>query len=387
MTITGTGLDSSTAVTVQFNGTYVMTSPNPCKTDSNGNLSSSYHCTFSVPTAAAAGSYNVTVTDSAPHTATFTVITPTSTPIKTNTPIPTNTNTPLPPNTLTATVSATYTAVPSNTATNTAIATVTQTAVATTTTTSTMTLIPSATATPTMTPMPSLTATSSVTQTPTTMGCAATATPTLTATDTPTATQTATATNTPVLTASPTIACTTTATETATAAETQTGTSTPTATPTPNIVSITLSTSNLTFGNCSGGNNPASQPNTMGFPNAQCTSGSVTVTLSGSASSVSINGTDAAPIDDGPSWTLCGVNPACTNGSPGVDQYSMQSVDSANQAAYTNLGHGAACDAAFGCGGNVGVASKTEYFQLTGPASSTDNSGSFSTTITWTADP
>jgi len=147
-----------------------------------------------------------------------------------------------------------------------------------------------------------------------------------------------------------------------------------------------LSTSNVTFGSCSGGNNPASQLNMMGFPNGQCTSGPVTVTLSGNASSVSVTGTDATPIDNGRSWSLCGVDPSCTTSSPGVDQYSLQAIDSANQATHTNLGDTAACDAAFGCTGS-GVTSKTEYLQLTGPASSTDNSSSFSTTITWTANP
>jgi hypothetical protein len=150
---------------------------------------------------------------------------------------------------------------------------------------------------------------------------------------------------------------------------------------TPNIVSVTISTPNVAFGNCSGGNSPASA---VGTPNGQCQTPPVMVTLGGAANSVSVQATNAMPGSGGQQWVLCGSDVACAGGStPGADEFRMKAVDNSNPGSQTQLGHIAQCDASFGCGPASG--SRTEYVQLTGPTSSTNKSPTFNTTITWTA--
>ncbi len=152
---------------------------------------------------------------------------------------------------------------------------------------------------------------------------------------------------------------------------------------TPNIVSVVLSTSNTSFGNCTGGNGPQGGA-LMGYPNATCSSGTVTVTVNGTASSVTVQATDAQPSGSGPLWTLCGADTSCSGANPGADQLRLSAVDNGNSSNSTILGHTAQCDAAFGCG-PISNSSHTEYLRAVGPDSSNTQSATYSTTVTWTA--
>jgi hypothetical protein len=150
---------------------------------------------------------------------------------------------------------------------------------------------------------------------------------------------------------------------------------------TVNIVSVVVSTSATIFASCTGPGPGGSQ---MGTPNGVCQTAPVTVTVSGSASSVTVQASDAIPSDGGSGWTLCGVETSCTVTAPGSDQFSIKAVDNSSPATATQLGRNPQCDAAFGCGA-VSNASRTEYLLATGPASSTNKSARFTTTVTWMA--
>src|SRR5262249_52950440 len=68
----GGGFTASHNITIQFNGTPVSTTPNPCQSNNGGNIGAA--CSFNVPSASP-GSYSVSATDGT-HTltATFAVI-------------------------------------------------------------------------------------------------------------------------------------------------------------------------------------------------------------------------------------------------------------------------------------------------------------------------
>jgi hypothetical protein len=169
------------------------------------------------------------------------------------------------------------------------------------------------------------------------------------------------------------------------------------------VISVTVtSASPLVFGNCYGGNSTITA---LGFPNGICdtTGNPITITNTGAASNIQVQGTDANSGNGGTPWTLCsgsfgGVGsaaPACTGliGAatvvPGPNQYAVN-TGTLQHLLGTVLAKTPQCDSAFvlvqfpgACGASAGQ-SATELLFLSGPKSSTDGSASFTMTVTWT---
>jgi hypothetical protein len=173
----------------------------------------------------------------------------------------------------------------------------------------------------------------------------------------------------------------------------------------PTVRSVTVSPATAHFRTCSGGraaDNTQSTSTKLGYPNGQCWVGApgasypITITNTGIASYVDVNGAGAVPSDDGDQWTLCnrGPSPAagCTGHNdnwPGNDQYLVQNfgpygVDNGG------LTDSPRCDREFDPSGRcwaVQGAAQTEGIELTGPYESSDSSTSWTVTITWTPVP
>jgi hypothetical protein len=173
----------------------------------------------------------------------------------------------------------------------------------------------------------------------------------------------------------------------------------------PTIRSVTVSPAKASFGTCSGGkalNNTHSTSTKLGFPNGQCWVGSlgaaypITITNTGIASYIDVNGASAAPSDDGTGWSLCNVggNPfvACSgrnNNRPGTDQYLVQNFGPYREN-HSGLTDNPRCDHEFDPNGRCWAmqgSAQTEGIELTGPYQSTDNSTKWTVTITWTPVP
>jgi hypothetical protein len=172
----------------------------------------------------------------------------------------------------------------------------------------------------------------------------------------------------------------------------------------PTIVSVTVSPSSAAFGGCSGGNasvNTASTSSALGFPNGHCSLGTpgahgsfpITITNTGVAADVYVSAGNAVPSDGGTQWGLCnfGTNPvaACSGDGgklPGANQYVIQNftAGSTNPSGLTGT---LTCDTQFAAGQCSAVQgdAQSEGILLTGPASSSDQSTSWTVTITWTA--
>lgn len=172
----------------------------------------------------------------------------------------------------------------------------------------------------------------------------------------------------------------------------------------PTLVSVTVSPSTARFGGCSGGNrsvNTASTSGALGFPNGQCWLGKagsggsypITITNTGVAAKIFVNGGNAVPSDGGTQWGLCnlGSSPAvgCANGSgkmPGNNQYLLQNfaAGSDNTAGLTN---NSVCDPEFSAGSCQAVTgdAQQEGIEITGPELSSDTATSWTVTIKWTA--
>jgi len=172
----------------------------------------------------------------------------------------------------------------------------------------------------------------------------------------------------------------------------------------PTLVSVSVSPSTATFGSCTGGNgsvNTASTSGALGFPDGQCWLGKagsggsypITITNTGVAAKIFVNGGNAVPSDNGTQWGLCnlGSSPAvsCANGSgklPGNNQYLLQNFAAGgeNTAGLTNT---SVCDAEFAAGSCAAVTgdAQQEGIKITGPELSSDTATSWTVTIKWTA--
>jgi hypothetical protein len=172
----------------------------------------------------------------------------------------------------------------------------------------------------------------------------------------------------------------------------------------PTVVAVTVSPSSAAFGGCVGGNksvNTASTGNALGFPNGRCWLGApgshgsfpITITNAGVAADIFVSGASASPSDSGTGWGLCNLGPnpasACTGTAgklPGADQYLLQNFagGSMNPAGLTGT---MTCDTEFAAGSCSAVQgdSQQEGIELTGPASTADQSTAWTVTITWTA--
>lgn len=174
----------------------------------------------------------------------------------------------------------------------------------------------------------------------------------------------------------------------------------------PTIRSVTVSPASAAFENCTGGlasRNTQSTIGKLGFPNGQCLVGllspgfyPITITNTGIASAIYVNGTSATPADGGTQWSLCTRNgngsPKCTrdNGRmPGTDQFLLENFSAIGVQA-GGISVTPACDREFYASGRcfaVQGASQSEGIELIGPSSSTDTSTKWTLTITWTPVP
>ncbi len=173
----------------------------------------------------------------------------------------------------------------------------------------------------------------------------------------------------------------------------------------PTLVSVSVSPSTARFGSCTGGNgsaNTASTSGALGFPNGQCWLGKsgaggsypITITNTGVAAKIFVNGGSAVPSDGGTQWGLCnlGSSPpvACANGGgkmPGNNQYLLQNFAASKQMNTAGLTSNSVCDiefAAGGCGAVTGDAQQ-EGIEITGPELSSDTATSWTVSIKWTA--
>jgi hypothetical protein len=172
----------------------------------------------------------------------------------------------------------------------------------------------------------------------------------------------------------------------------------------PTVVSVSVSPSTTRFGSCTGGNrsvDTASTSDALGFPNGQCWVGKagsggsypITITNTGVAARIFVNGGNAVPSDGGTQWGLCnlGSSPAvgCAEASgklPGNNQYLLQNfaAGSENTAGLTS---NSVCDPEFAAGSCAAVTgdAQQEGIAITGPELSSDTSTSWTVTIKWTA--
>ena len=174
----------------------------------------------------------------------------------------------------------------------------------------------------------------------------------------------------------------------------------------PTIRSVTISPAKAKFGDCHGGYaylNTASTSGALGYPNGHCWLGApkasfpITITNTGIASYMYVNGANAVPSDSGTEWSLCnpGSKPTVTctsnNGlSPGKNQYVVQNFAPNRKLNAAGLTNALACDPEFGltsgCWSTYGQ-SQREGLLLTGTAEIDDTSTSWTVTITWTPVP
>jgi hypothetical protein len=176
----------------------------------------------------------------------------------------------------------------------------------------------------------------------------------------------------------------------------------------PTVRGVAVSPSRASFGNCSGGNagnNTASTPTALGFPNGRCWVGKpgangsfpITITNTGIASYIDVNGAPAVPSDGGAQWSLCnlGSHPvvSCSShggNSPGTDQYLVQNFAGNGRQNSAGLTNTPSCDAEFGTAGGCRMEqgeAQQEGFELIGPMAPDDTSTSWTVTITWTPYP
>jgi hypothetical protein len=172
----------------------------------------------------------------------------------------------------------------------------------------------------------------------------------------------------------------------------------------PVVRSVTVSPAKGAFTDCRGGNagdNTASTRGELGYPNGRCWYGQpephgrfpITITNTGIASQIDVSGESAYPSDNGDQWSLCntGHSPVtlCTgtgHKAPGTDQYKLENFSPDNGVNSAGITGAWLCDRQFGQGGTCTALQgtfQTEGFELVGPATTTDNSTSWTVTITW----
>jgi hypothetical protein len=165
----------------------------------------------------------------------------------------------------------------------------------------------------------------------------------------------------------------------------------------PAVKSVTISVGSTSYTKCVYGSSTSAQ---LGFPNGACVAADPIVVTNGTApATITVTGADMVPQDVATHWTLLPA-PGVFNGCPvmpGADQYCdtlalSPGPDSGPAEApqqYLSLANTATCDVTFtgflGCGTAQPGQASNEFLAMTGASSSTDASGSFSTTITWTA--
>jgi hypothetical protein len=174
----------------------------------------------------------------------------------------------------------------------------------------------------------------------------------------------------------------------------------------PTIRAVTVSPAKASFADCSGGQasqNTLSTTGKLGFPNGHCLVGvmnpgiyPITITNTGIASLIYVNGSSANPSDGLSEWTLCNVGRHAAvdcSGSgkrlPGINQYLLENFSSAGELA-GGITTTPRCDPEFDASGRcwaVEGASQSEGIELIGPSFSSDDATKWTVTITWTPVP
>jgi hypothetical protein len=167
------------------------------------------------------------------------------------------------------------------------------------------------------------------------------------------------------------------------------------------VSSITVSPQTGSFRNCTGGSGGTST--TLALPNGTCVA-NVTVTEGGGSAYIYADSGNATAADGGDGWDLCVpeskvATPTCSNSSnasapgggllPGTDQFALRDFFSGGTGW---LGSTSAC---LPIGGQQGTTSCSSLsgssaavpVTIYGPSESTDDSSSFSLTITFTVVP
>ena len=138
----------------------------------------------------------------------------------------------------------------------------------------------------------------------------------------------------------------------------------------------------------------AGTPDQLQFPNDQCVVGTFTITNGPAADHISLAVSKFTPLDAGVGWSACGpsVRPCrgpTSNGftRPGANQFAWQS----NWGQY--FGSHASCDHHSSpldlttCPVTAPGEVESDQYTMWGPSSSSDQSPSFSITLSWTALP
>lgn len=178
----------------------------------------------------------------------------------------------------------------------------------------------------------------------------------------------------------------------------------------PTVRSVSVSPSKASFGNCSGGNpnnDTASTADALGYPNGRCWVGQpaegqnagsfpITITNTGIASYIDVNGANAVPSDAGTEWGLCNLGPKAAigckgrKGRPAMDQYVLVNFAPGGKSNSSGLTGSLTCDDDFGTAGGCRTEqgdAQQEGVKLVGPGRPDDTSTSWTVTITWTAVP
>lgn len=173
------------------------------------------------------------------------------------------------------------------------------------------------------------------------------------------------------------------------------------------IRSLTLSTANLGIDHCNLKDSPTRTGTTLTLPNGTCITTTYDITNGPAVSHIFVSsGDNAMPTDGGKPWSFCTGN-ACTGPNsvarggpdPGADQWYAATTARSTYGA--DLGSTPKCDRAFNpttpggggqpagdCLANPGdLTAFPVQIYLMGPATSTDNSGTFTITVTYWAAP
>jgi len=166
-------------------------------------------------------------------------------------------------------------------------------------------------------------------------------------------------------------------------------------------VTVSVAPGSASFSNCGGktSKDTRSRFDKLGFPNGHCFVGlnpgyyPITITNTGIASAIYVNGASAIPSSGGDQWNLCnrggGGGHSCTHDDgqlPGTDQYLVENF-SRNGEQATGISTRPACDIEFDGSGRCWAGEgghQSEGVELIGPSFSTNMYDTkWIITITW----
>ena len=156
------------------------------------------------------------------------------------------------------------------------------------------------------------------------------------------------------------------------------------------VRSVSVSPDTFSYDNCT---SSSGQTDGLVIPNGTCSTAqnALTVTNGSVPAEIEVGASNFVPADNGMPWQICiGVAPhVCTGTSfaPGADQAKVSTFVPVGTHLY--LDNAPACDRFMNgqCGEAAAGVSGQEGVEVVGPLSSTDQSPTFSNTITWIAVP